>query len=119
MSHIIYDITGMSNATHHQLLAERSALLAELARLPHVVHGSIVERYTVCSRANCKCHQGQKHGPVMCVVVNENGKQRQKYIPKEMRELAVQYVDEYKCALTLLDRISAINVQLLQEKNNG
>ncbi len=119
MSHIIYDIIGMSNATHQQLLAERSALLAELACLPHVVHGSIVERYTVCSRANCKCHQGQKHGPVMCVVVNENGKQRQKYIPKEMRELAVQYVDEYKRALTLLDRISAINVQLLQEKNNG
>ena len=119
MSHIIYDITDMSNATPQQLLAERSALLAELARLPHVVHGSIVERYTVCSRANCKCHQGQKHGQVMCIVVNENGKQRQKYIPKEMRELAVQYVDEYKRALTLLDRISAINVQLLQEKNNG
>lgn len=108
----------MSNAAHQKLLAERSTLLAELACLPHVVHGSIIERYTVCSRANCKCHRGQKHGPVMCIVVNDNGKQRQKYIPKEMRELAVQCVDEYNRAQALLDRISAINVQLLQEKNN-
>jgi len=54
----------------------------------------------------------------MCVVVNENGKQRQKYIPKEMRELAAQYVDEYNRALALMDRISAINVQLLQEKDH-
>ena len=109
----------MSNELHQKLLDERCALLAKLVSLPHMVHGSIVERYTVCSRPNCKCHQGQKHGPVMCIVVNENGKQRQKYVPKEMRKLAVQYVDEYHCALAIMDRISSINMQLLQEKNNG
>lgn len=119
MSYNIYDIISMSNNARQKLFDERSALLAELASLPHMVHGSIVERYTVCSRPNCKCHRGQKHGPVMCVVVNENGKQRQKYVPKEMRELAVQYVDEYNRALSLMDRISAINMQLLQEKDHG
>ena len=108
----------MSSEEHEKLLEERRRLLAELASLSHMVHGSIVERYTVCSRPNCKCHQGQRHGPVMCIVVNENGRQRQKYIPKEMRGLAAASVSDYNHALALMDRVSAINLQLLQEKDN-
>ena len=52
----------------------------------------------------------------MCIVVNENGKQRQKYIPKEMHELARRAVADHGRALELLDMISTINLRLIQEK---
>jgi len=109
----------MSSEDIKKLVEERSALLSELSALPHIVHGTVVERYTVCSRPNCKCRRGQRHGPILCVVVNENGKQRQKYIPKEMRELARLYVDEYQRALEIMDLISAINLQLLSGKSHA
>lgn len=62
---------------------------------------------------------GTEAWSILCVVVNENGKQRQKYIPKEMRELAKLYVDEYRRALEIMDRISAINLQLLSGKSHA
>jgi len=109
----------MSNKKIENLVAEREDLFSKLSALPHIIHGSVVERYTVCSRLNCKCRQGKRHGPIMCVVVNENGRQRQKYIPKQMHRLARLYVDEYKQALEIMDRISAINLQLLSEKSDA
>ena len=109
----------MSNSNIKKLISERSALLLELSSLRHIIHGSVIERYTVCSRPDCKCRRGERHGPVLCVVVNEGGKQRQKYIPKAMHEQARVYVDQYKYALELMDRISAINLQLLSEKSDA
>lgn len=102
-----------------KLVEERSALLSALSALSHIIHGTLVERYTVCSRPNCKCRRGQKHGPILCVVVNENGKQRQKYIPKGMHEHAKHYVAEYQRDLEIMERISAINLQLLSEKSDA
>ena len=115
-SHNICDIIDMSNEELQKLIDERTRLVSELCSLCHLVHGSLVERYMVCSRPNCKCHRGQRHGPVMCIVVNEDGRQRQKYVPKEMHELARRAVADHGRALELLDKISAINLRLIQEK---
>lgn len=65
----------------NELKVKRKELLEELSTLTQVLHGSWVERYSVCSRSNCKCKRGQKHGPRRYLVINEKGKQKQKYIP--------------------------------------
>jgi len=62
----------------------------ETASLTQLLHGSFVERYSVCSRPECKCHQGERHGPRRYLVVNEDGNQRQKYVPKACVEAVLE-----------------------------
>ena len=44
-------------------LEKRDALLAEMASLRGLLNGSLVQRYSTCSRKNCACHTGKRHGP--------------------------------------------------------
>ena len=90
-------------------------LLAELGTLPRMLHGSWVERFSVCSRPNCKCHTGQKHGPRHYVVINESGRQRQKYVPNSQVTAAQAGLVEHKRACGIIERITHINLALMKE----
>jgi len=80
----------MSSASvKKKLLKTRAGLLAELGALSQLLHGSWVERYSVCSRAACKCRRGERHGPRHYLVVNEAGRQRQKYVPNSQTDAAL------------------------------
>jgi len=105
----------MSNTNAEKLLAERAALLVELGTLPHLLHGSWVQRYSVCSRKDCKCHRGERHGPRHYLVVRENGKQRQKYVPNSQVEAAQAGRSEYDRLNEIVDRITQINLALMKE----
>lgn len=108
----------MSNEIRKKLIEERSGLLKELASLQGILHGSLVERYTVCSRPNCKCHQGDRHGPMRCLVVNVNGKQRQKYIPNKKVGEAMSGLKQYRRLQEIISRITMLNLQLFKEDKN-
>lgn len=97
------------------MLVERAKLLAELGRLSRMLHGSWVERYSTCSRPNCRCHSGERHGPRHYLVVHENGRQRQKYIPKSQVASAQQGVADYHRVCEIIDRITQINLKLMKE----
>jgi len=105
----------MSNKTVEKLLAERSALLAELATLSHILHGSWVQRYSVCSRKDCKCRHGERHGPRHYLVVNEEGRQRQKYVPNAQVSAAQAGLAEHSRLDGIADRITRINLALMKE----
>ena len=105
----------MSNDTRKKLIEERSQLLAELASLHGILHGSLVERYTVCSRPNCKCHHGDRHGPMRCLVVNIDGRQRQKYIPNRKVGEAMSGLKQYRRLQEIVSRITLLNLQLFKE----
>lgn len=109
----------MSNSNIKKLVNERSLLLEELKILSKMLHGSWVKRYSVCSIKNCKCHKGERHGPRHYLVINENGRQRQKYIPNSQVESGRQGVMEYHKAIGLIDRITSINLKLIKEKKYG
>ena len=102
-----------------KLKRNREKLLEELGKLSQLLHGSWVERYTVCSRPNCKCHTGERHGPRHYLVINENGKQRQKYIPNSHVESSQQGVREYHKAMDIIDRITLVNLKLIKERKYG
>lgn len=105
----------MSNVNLKKLLDERTRLLAELAGLPRMLHGSWVERFSVCSRAGCRCHQGERHGPRHYLVVREGGRQRQKYIPNAQVAEAQAGLADYHRAREIVDRITQINLILMKE----
>jgi hypothetical protein len=105
----------MSNKTVKKLLDERASLLAELATLSRMLHGSWVERFSICSRKDCKCRTGQRHGPRRYLVVRENGRQRQKYIPNAQVDAAREGLAEYQKVCQTIDRITQINLALMKE----
>lgn len=109
----------MSNSKTKKLLNERSQLLDELGSLTQMLHGSWVERYSTCSRKDCKCHKGERHGPRRYLVVNENGRQRPKYIPNSLVEDAREGVRQHQRMLEIVDRITNVNLELIREREYG
>jgi len=105
----------MSNSTVKKLLKERAQLLAQIGTLAHMLHGSWVERFSVCSRTNCRCHQGDRHGPRHYLVVCEHGRQRQKYVPNSQVVAAKKGRHAYSRLCEIVDRITTINLALMKE----
>lgn len=105
----------MSNINLQKLLEKRKQLVNELAQHPGLLHGTWVERYTVCSRSNCKCHDGVKHGPRYHIAVMEDGKQRQHYIRLTDKELALAGLKQNEMIENILQEITKINLELMKE----
>ena len=108
-------IATMSNEKAKKLLAARTELLRELGTLSRLLHGSWVERYSVCARVDCKCRHGERHGPRHYLVVNEAGRQRQKYVANSQVKAALQGLAQDRRLRILVARITQLNLALLKE----
>jgi hypothetical protein len=106
---------GMSRGTARKLFEERARLLAELGTLSRLLHGSWVERYSVCSREDCKCQRGERHGPRRYLVVNQDGRQRQKYVANAQVEVARAGIAQYRRLREIVERITHINLAVMKE----
>jgi hypothetical protein len=96
------------------LRREREELLGELSELQWLVRGTCLERFSTCSRPNCACHKGQRHGPRNYVVVTREKRQRQIYVPKDQVEALRAGVAQYHRLLEIVDRVTAINLELMR-----
>ena len=105
----------MSIETLKRLVEERTRLLAELGTLSRLLHGSWVERYSVCARENCKCRRGERHGPRHYLVVNEGGRQRQKYVANAQVQVALEGLAQYRRLREIVERITQINLTVMKE----
>ena len=107
----------MASAKTQRLASRRRELTARLASLGPVLRASLIERFTQCGKGGCKCMQGQKHGPAYYLTVSyAKGKTRQVYVPKDLRPLAERWVHNYHQAMTVLEEISSINLELIRLK---
>lgn len=106
----------MQNNSLNMLINKRSELLSEMSQLTQILHGSWLERYFTCARKDCKCHSGYRHGPNYCLVVNENGKQRQKYIPQSKVDIAQKGIAQYKRLQEIIHQITLINLAIMKEE---
>lgn len=106
----------MQQNNQNKWLMERAELLNEMTQLTELIHGSWVERYSTCSRPKCPCHQDQekRHGPRAYVVINEEGKQRQKYVPNSQKTAVKNGINQYKRLLAIGERISQINLLMMR-----
>jgi hypothetical protein len=96
------------------LLGERTRLLAELATLSRLLRASLFERFSVCARPACRCHQGCRHGPRTYLAVTSQKRQRQHYVPQSQRGAAREGVRQFHRLLAIVDRVTAINLELLR-----
>lgn len=107
----------MTSAKARKLTVRRRKLVQQLCGLGPVLRASLIERFTQCGKPGCKCMQGEKHGPSYYLTVSyAKGRTRQIYVPKDLQPLAEQWVHNYHQALTVLEEISGINLELIRLK---
>ena len=107
----------MPSPIAQRLASRRRKLVEQLCALGPVLRASLLERYTQCGKAGCKCMRGEKHGPAYYLAVSyAKGKTRQVYVPKDLRPLAERWVRNYHHALTMLEEMSSINLELIRRK---
>ena len=105
----------MSTSKIKKMMGERRKLLAELGTLAQMLHGSWVERFSTCSRADCRCHDGERHGPRRYLVINVAGRQRQKYVPNSQVPAVMMGIAQHRRLQEVVDRITEINIELMRE----
>jgi hypothetical protein len=105
----------MPDAKAQRLALRRQKLVEELAGLGPVLRASLLERFTQCGRAGCKCMRGEKHGPAYYLTVSyAKGRTKQVYVPKDLQPLAERWVRNYHQAMKVLEEISSINLELIR-----
>jgi len=105
----------MRSLKAQQLALRRQQLLQQLSGLGPVLRASLIQRFVQCGKAGCKCMRGDKHGPAYYLTVSyAKGRTRQVYVPKDLLPLAERWVGNYRQALSVLEEISSINLELIR-----
>ena len=104
------------NQTTRKLIQKRQVLLERLAALQLLVQGSYLERFSSCSRPNCSCHKGSKHGPRSYLVLYEGKKQRQVYVPQAQRKPIQEGIRQHEDLRAIVKEITRINVRLMRAR---
>jgi hypothetical protein len=107
----------MATLKAQRLAIRRRKLVEQLSGLGPVLRASLIQRFTQCGKAGCKCMQGHKHGPSYYLTVSyAKARTRQVYVPKDLQPLAEKWVRNYHQAMTMLEEISSINLELIRLK---
>jgi hypothetical protein len=107
----------MKELSTTQLKRKRKQLLRKLPPLEAVLRGSLIERYKRCGKPNCKCANGQGHGPKYYLSVSRTGaRPTMDYVPQSMQDQATQYLANYRTIRDILDQLCAINQELMRRR---
>ena len=95
---------------------KRQKVARSLPDLAEVVRGSVVKRYLRCGKSECRCHQGQGHGPYYYLMTTlGHGKTRMVLISKDQLAMVRRWVKNFGQYKKGLEKITEINTRLLQE----
>ena len=98
-----------------KMIEMRKRLLDRMTGLGLLVHGSYLERFSTCSRENCACHQGKRHGPRSYVVIYRDERQRQIYVPQAQCVALRKGLRQHEQLLDWVRQITDINLALMRE----
>lgn len=96
---------------------ERNAR-GRLAQLIHdggLIRGSLVVRERTCGKPNCRCAKGQKHASLYLVVCEE-GKYRQVFVPKDLEHVVRLWVENHQKARGLFEEISRMHHERVRKR---
>lgn len=82
--------------------------LTQLIQGQGLIRGTLSSRANTCGKSNCKCARGEKH-TALYLVVSQDGKQRQLFIPRSYERKVQQWIDEYRRAEQLLQEIADVH----------
>ena len=82
--------------------------LAQLIHDGGLIRGSLVVRQRTCGKPNCRCARGEKHASLY-LVVSEEGKYRQVFVPKDLEQVVRLWVENHQKAKDLFEEISRMH----------
>ena len=99
------------------LRRKRAALLRQLPSLKALLRGSLIERYKRCGKPGCRCAQGPGHGPKYYLSVSfPKRRPLMEYVPQDQSDEVEEFLDNYRRAKAIVDKICEINFQLLHRR---
>lgn len=99
-----------------QLLARRERLLARVPSLAQVLRGSFLIRVRRCGKPTCRCLRGAGHRTAYVSVTFADGSTQQISLPRALEPVARSWVGNYQRWWETLERISALNRELLRRR---
>lgn len=89
--------------------------LTKLIQAKGVIRGTLSTRANTCGKSSCKCARGEKH-VALYLVVSQEGKLRQLFIPQSYETKVRQWIDEYRRAEQLLEEMADIHWAKIQNR---
>lgn len=80
----------------HKLSAQHKERLDGLIDSDQMVIGSVFEVYKTCSKPNCCCHRGEKHGPFTAISYSIEGKIHHRVVRESDKATVVKDAGSYK-----------------------
>ena len=91
--------------------------IAQLATGDWFLRGTLNPRSLKCGKPNCRCAQGRLH-ECLYLVQKQQGKVRQIFVPKDWHKRVRQAVSSYQQMQQLLEEVSQLEWQRLQERKS-
>lgn len=90
---------------------------------PYISHqellkGSLTVRKQKCGKPNCKCANTDYRHICLYITRHKDGNIEQLFIPKEKEEYVRQWVNNYRDAQELMEKISSIYWEKLKRKKD-
>lgn len=89
--------------------------LTQIVSTEGLIRGTLLERERACGNPHCRCATGQKHRAVY-LMLREDGKLRQLYVPAAYEARVRQWVDNHKQLKQLLRQLSDIHWQQVKQR---
>lgn len=89
--------------------------LAQMVSRVGLVHATLNWREKTCGKPNCRCRSGQRHRSLY-LVVSENGKVRQLFVPRSLHTQAIEWVEGHRRVRELLDELSELYWEKLRQR---
>jgi hypothetical protein len=110
----------LGSMTTRQLRARRKRLARSMPDVEGLISGSVVEQGRRCGKEGCRCASGELHGPYTYVVLPRvGGRTRTVYVPAAAAEAVRQGVAVSAQVRDALEKISAVNIELLSRGELG
>ena len=108
----------MTDMEARQLDRERRRIGRELPAIHELLRASLFERSRRCGKPNCRCADPDDAGHlVVCVsLALPEGKSAQVSLGRELVPVAQRWIENYQRWLAAIERISAINHELLRHR---
>ena len=96
-----------------QLRTRRARLARQLPDVDVTLRGALHRQMRRCGKAECRCAEGELHGPYLYLSVRTGVRSRLLYVPAEAAENVKRRVEMTGRIGAALAEISAINLELL------
>lgn len=91
---------------------ERTRLIFSIVHDRPMVHGMPHKVYRRCGKANCRCADGQLHGPYTALSVNKGGRQKVVMVKKNDAKIVIKQSLRYRYFQETLAKVRKINREI-------